>query len=317
MQFVEDSMRKQLAVATLALTLLWAGGASAAQILFNPDGGGAVGALSITALDPLPGNAIALGANANSAPGTDFDLRFQANLGVTTLNGVPNYLNGSNGNFFTFVAGFGETVATNAAGNLTFDFNAAEPNNFFYMYVNQTDFASDLSGTGFTAGAQILSGTVTGTDFSSGFNSADQQVGCPNVCPALDQSGANNYFGVQTLVGSGATSVTVTIDSFDASYFPDLVVGSTLLFANTSQVLPYNQTDPSNAFSSDGIANGDIPGVPSVGAINALGTNTMFQADANIAIEVAQQVPMPMSVVLLGVGLVSAAGLGVLRRSKR
>jgi len=136
---------------------------------------------------------------------------------------------------------------------------------------------------------------------------------------ALDQSGGNNYPGVQTVTGSGATSLVVVIDSFDPTFFPDLVAGSTLLIANTSQVLPYNQTDPSAKFSSNGIADGDINGVSSVGPTNGIsGPNTVFQADANLAANLAiTAVPEPMSWVLLGVGLMGAAGFTRLRAIKR
>jgi hypothetical protein len=309
----EDIMRRYIAIASLALSLMWAGSAGAATILFDTNGPGPGGVISITAFDPLPGNAMAIGASAGSAPGTTFDLAFQANLGVTTLNGIPNYLNGSNGNFYTFAAVFGEVVLTNnGAGLLTFGFDAAEPNNLFRMYRNTTGFASDLTGLGFTTGIPILSGHIIGTDFTSGFNAA---IASPPQ--ALDQSGADNYPGALTVTGSGATSLVVVIDSFDPVFFPDLVAGSTLLFANTSQVLPYNQTDPSAAFSSNAIANGNIAGVASTQPINGIsGPNTVFQADANIAIE-AQAVPGPMSLMLLGIGLAGAAAVTARRRVKR
>jgi hypothetical protein len=177
-------MRKHIAIASLVLSLIWVGSAAAATIQFDTNGGGAGGLVSITAFDPLPGNALAIGASAGSAPGTTFDLRYQSNLGTTTLNGIPNYLNGSNGNFFTFVAGFGERVLTNTGpGLLTFGLDAADPVNFFRIYNNTTGFGSDLAGTGFTAGTAILTGHIVAQDFTSGFNAA---VGSP--AQALDQS---------------------------------------------------------------------------------------------------------------------------------
>jgi hypothetical protein len=314
-------VNKHLITALIAVAVMWTAPvvASASQITFDTNGAVAGGAIQITAFDPLPGNAIALGANANSAPNDVFGLRYQANLGTTTLNGAPNYLSGSNGVFYTFVAGFNERVISNSGGAnpfLQFGFSPGG-NNFFYIYAN-TALASDLTGLGFTTGSfndgshplgtPILRGQVTGTSFTSSFN-----VLAAAPVP-LDNSGVNNYPGVNSITGSGASSITVQITSFDANFFPNLVAGSSFLLTNTSQVDPYSQTDPSNAFSSNGFANGDQPGVPSVGGTNGFGTNTMFQADANIAINV---VPEPMSLLLLGAGVLGLAGLGRIRLIKR
>ncbi len=304
----EGSMINQRVIATLiAVALMWTAPAvaSASQITFDTNGALAGGQIPITAFDPVPGNAIALGANATSAVGDVFGLRYQANLGVTTLNGAPNYLNGSNGIFYTFVAGFNEVVIGNSGGPnpfLQFGFSPTGEN-FFRMYANAA-LASDLTGLGFTTGTPILTGHVLGAGFTSSFN-----VLATAPVP-LDQSGGNNYPGVNTVTGSGASSILVQIDSFDSNFFPDLITGASFLVTNTSQVDPYSQTDPSNAFSSNGIANGDQPGVPSVGAVNGFGPNTMFQADANIAINV----PEPMSLLLLGAGFLGLAGLGRMRR---
>jgi hypothetical protein len=305
----EGSMVNRRVITTLiAVALMCAAPAmaSASQITFDTNGALAGGQIQITAFDPVPGNAIALGANATSAVGDIFGLRYQSNLGVTTLNGAPNYLNGSNGFFYKFVAGFDEQVIGNSGGPnpfLQFGFSPTG-SNFFRMYASAA-LASDLTGLGFTTGAQILTGHVLGTGFTSSFN-----VLATAPVP-LDQSGVNNYPGVNTITGSGASSILVQIDSFDPAFFPDLVNGASFLVTNTSQVDPYSQTDPSNAFSSNGIANGDQPGVPSVGPVNGFGPNTMFQADANIAINV---VPEPMSLLLLGAGFLGLAGLGRMRR---
>jgi len=50
-------MREVVAIASLALSLFWMGSAAASTILFDTNGGGAGGVISITALDPLPGKA--------------------------------------------------------------------------------------------------------------------------------------------------------------------------------------------------------------------------------------------------------------------
>jgi hypothetical protein len=158
----------------------------------------------------VPGNAIALGANATSAVGDIFGLRYQANLGVTTLNGAPNYLNGSNGIFYTFVAGFDEKVIGNSGGPnpfLQFGFSPTGAN-FFRMYANAA-LASDLTGLGFTTGTSILTGHVLGVGFTSSFNVL------ATAPAALDQSGGDNYPGVNTIIGSGARSIAVQIDTFD------------------------------------------------------------------------------------------------------
>src|SRR2546422_397065 len=202
-------------------------------------------------------------------------------------------------------------MATNI---VTFGFTAADPVNFFKMYNNTVAPGSNLAGTGFTAGNQILSGHIIGSSFISNF-----QVVTPSQSPnPLDQSpNGNNYPGTQTVNGAGASTITVVIDSFDANFFPDLVVGGTLTFFNTNQVLPYLEIDPSACFSSDGVTNCNQPGVSSVGAVNGFsGPNTMFQADANESFQTTRKTPEPMSLTLLGLGLLGLAGLRRIRLIK-
>src|SRR5437667_172282 len=215
-------MKRYLMIGVIGLALAWAAPAMATNIVtFDPTGtAGPGGDITIDRLDQAPGNAIALGASANSAVGTNFRLLYQSNLGTAQLANVNVYSNGGLGHFFTFVAGFGETVTQSSGGAsplLAFGFNAADPVNFF----------------------------------------------------------------------------------------------------NTNQVLPFLEIDPSACFSSNGIANCDQPGVSSVGAVNGFtGPNTMFQADANESFQTTEKTPEPMSLTLLGLGLLGLAGLRRIRLIK-
>jgi hypothetical protein len=123
----------------------------------------------------------------------------------------------------------------------------------------------------------------------------------------------DDYPNTNTLSGIGNATITIQIDSADPGYFPGLISGSTLTFAitNTSIFVPFTAADPSAAFSSDAMANGDIQGVSSVGAINGVtGPNTMLNADANTSFTV-QQVPEPGALSLLGMAVL---GIAVQRR---
>ena len=289
---------------------------AASTVTFSPTGTPG-GNITIGALDQSPGNALAIGASAGSAPGTNFNLTYQANLATANNGlGVPIYLNGSTGNFFTFVAGFRETVTGNSIvggnGVLTFGFGAntagVSATNFFYMYAMSAP-GSDLNGTGFVGTAPILTGHFVSTNYVSSFTAN----GVSNPPAKLDQFGTDNY-GTGTIIGAGSTTATIVIDAFSTAFFPDLVLGATTSFINTSQNLAFFQTDPSACFSLNGTsatnatctAANNQAGVGSVGAVNGInGPNTIFQADANMSF--LRAVPEPMPAALIGLGLVALA----------
>src|SRR5439155_24239723 len=126
-------------------------------------------------LDLTPGNAIGLGGSGTRTVGTNLRVLSKLNLGTAQVANLNCYSYGGLGQFFTFVAGFGETVTQSSGGAaplLAFGFNAADPVNFFKMYNNTAAPGSNLAGTGFTAGNQILSGHITGSSFISNFQVA-------------------------------------------------------------------------------------------------------------------------------------------------
>jgi hypothetical protein len=281
-------------------------------VTFDPTGTpGAAGNLTIDVLDQKPGNAIAVGASAASTVGTPFTLLYQSNLNSADLAGVTQFSQtGIAGNHnFTFLAGFGEKIASNnptlIGPQLAFAFDPANPVNYFRMFHTTGAQGDNLTGAGFGNGGIILFGHVLNQDFTSNF-----QVTGGGPGTNLDQVGADNYPLIDTLSGAGSTKLTIFIDGFDPNFFPSLAPGQTFTFVNTSQVLPFLQIDPSACFHSTGTALCDQPGatLTSVGAVNgATGPNTMFQADANTSF----QVPEPMSLLLVSLGLL---GMGLIRR---
>ncbi len=304
-----------------ALALPAVAHSQAIPITFDMDGAGAGAALTVDVLDWLPGNALSIGGNPSSgpiAPGTTTQLLYQANLGAVTLNGANQGLSCVTGQCFTAVAGFKEVVLTNdlnAAGGQSVTFGFADApvlsaTNFFYIYANT--FGSNLAGTGFTTGTLVMSGHITNV-VSSNFNG----TGAYN--PKLDNFDTDNYPGVGTIEGSGATDINVAIDFAHADYFPGFASGQFMFsFFNNSQVVPFFQADPSALFSSNGIANGNL--AHNIGSDNgvtqAVDRNFQFQADANQSFSTIAKVPEPGSLALVGLAL-GALGFVARRRAAK
>ena len=308
---INTKFKALLVVASLATAFA---AQASSTITFDPTGTpGPAGNLSVGSFDQSPGNALAIGASALSVVGTSFNLTYQANLGtLINPNGQAFFLNGTGGNFFTFVAGFNEVITSNTinsagVGTLQFGFgssngNAITASNFFYMYAMNAA-GTDLSGTGFVGTTPILSGHFVATNYVSAFT-ANGGSGT-----ALDGFGNNDYTGISTIIGAGSTVATLVIDGFNVNYFPDLVTGATSSLINTSQNLAFNQTNPAASMTLDG-RGATTAGVGSVGAVNGIsGRNTIFQADANQSFTTG--VPEPLPSALIGLGLVA---LGLARR---
>ncbi|MBN9123384.1 MAG: hypothetical protein BGO99_14845 [Nitrosospira sp. 56-18] len=309
---------KHLTIGTLSTLLAVPLVAQAELFTFDPTGGGA-GTANLALIDQAPGSALAQGGvtainNFLAGSGsTNFTLHYQANLSsIQFADTSIGFANGSGGNFFTFVAGFGETVvgADPFPGTASFKFDPTNPVNFFNMYATST-VGNNLTGTGFISGAPILSAHIV-TVPTSNFQVTDPAPTNLDNSPNGDQWG-----GQQSVTGGGVSDITLVVDSVNAGYFPSLTPASTITisFFNNSQVDPFRQVDPSQCFNVTGSTCDGGGGIISLGTLGALnggtvGPNFEFQADGTQSFAV----PEPASLALIGLGL---SLMGIFGKSRR
>lgn len=309
-------MRKSVVLAATLAMAFSAGAASADTILFDPDGAGPLGAVQIDLFDVAPGNVINRGVTGTSAPSTQGDVLFQANLSVAKLGDTIQYANNSSSgqDAHKFLAGLPVHVTTNsclvapvAPCTLTFDFGT-DATNFFQIFAG-TSPGVDRTGAGYPAPGDtlILEGTwLNDPDFFAAFTTNDLTPDEP-----LDQFGTNNYPGVTTIEGSGAFKGNVDVTFWNPAYFPTFA-GGTIFVGSSEQRLPFQQANPSECFY-DGTTACGYAGVANVAPLNGLsGPDTMLQSDASFSFLVPAQVPEPATMALFG--LVLLGGGATLRR---
>jgi PEP-CTERM motif len=323
-------MKKLLLAGTAGFALTIAAPAQAA-ITFCPAGDGtttATSCISIDVMDPTVGNAFSESLNGSSAVGSESTLFFQANLGVTSLNGSTNYANflASGGNYFTFAASFNEEITANdGSGSLQFGVPTsagADPTFGTFNIYAQTSEANNLTGICFVncgAGSTlILSGSFI-NDSATFFGnfSANLDAGAAEL---LDQSSnGDQWSGQTTISGTGGFRGHILITSALASFFPGLSIGDALLFATTLQTLPFEQVDPSKCFSTNAVTSCNFDSFAALsGGINGLTTTgTILQTDANLSFVTTSEIPEPATLMLFGFGLVGSVAVRRMRQRKQ
>jgi len=282
--------------------------AQTVPIKFDPTGSGGAG-VTVSYFDWAPNSALAQSGNpvGGLVVGSPVKILTQAVLGGVYDTSNPVQLIALPANKqFTFVAGFGETVATCSGSPCTatsFMFDPSKPN-FFEIWVKDTTTtaaADNLNGTEFNAKTRILYGSITD---SSGIFGLKSTCTFGSATGLLDQYLSDDWLGQQTLCGVGGTDISVQVISVDDAYFPGFtpdLIATVKLFFNTSTILPFKQVDPSKRFiTEDAGASGtelQAPAAPNLGSVNGappasgLPLDVEFQADANNSFTLGTTVP--------------------------
>ncbi len=283
-QIFSKSLKRHRLALALALALPGLNSYGGTPISFDPDGGGAQGAVEVGSFDWAPGSVL-VGAQEGAAgpviplsPDTTTLAQgygHGALIGAHDNAGDPTNLDGLNASYqITYTVSNGVVIDTNATGSeVLFDLDPVS-GNFFQILYDDVLNASSLSGAGYSDGQVILSGQLV--ELSGNFTTPNAPL------EVMDQStNGDDWAGTQTIVGEGAQQIAVLVQFVDKDFFVSgLDTGSILPF-NNSQVLAFRETNPSEAFDVD--AASVAPTLLSdVGAVNGFsGPHMLLQSDPN------------------------------------
>ena len=261
-------------------------------IVFDPFGLVGADAVSIDAFHLGSGNSLARAVLPFSV-GATFQLLFHAQQNFLVENGVVLPFE------ITVVGSVTEKVTTANDGppaRVTFQLSKTQASDsFIEIYSDFIVNADDLAGTGFNDGLLILRGSPVSTLPNVGtFCLTDPQ---PTPAPNFDQLGTNDYSGKSSVVGAGATKLTVAVAYVDPRFFPAPQAGivgrqvqiGDIVTLDISQATPFNGVDPSRAFTGSpnpGFGPGPSPAAsPNIGAVNG-SSGPDLQAQSTIGISV-------------------------------
>jgi len=319
------------AVAMLGMAL--APATRADTIVFNPTGGAATvggfnpGNLTVTSLNFGTGDAVAIGAIANSgivAPGSTFQLYFQGNISSVTLaNGggsfTPAGLNQpTTGYQITEIASFTEVVTSLSNNAVTFALapvqsTASGIKMYFQDLAAGAPMTNYNSGTGFSpppgTGQVIYSANLT----SNQSNYTDTtKTGATTGTPPLNPTGTA-YAGVTTDQGNGGNNLSMAGVSNPAFF------RTPVTFSNFTSNLtnPFLQVQAAAAFNSPNAPQGSAPNIlPNPGANNGTsGPDFLLQVSgASQSFSVPE--PASISMAVTALAMVPLATWHVRRRRK-
>lgn len=301
--------KSKLLGAAIALTMGMSGTAHAFSVNTGFGGIGGVGGFDWSPNSALSVASLGLSTDINNP--TQFTLYSQGSLATFTDSAGLAIAgdNGLNSNYeITFESGAGEVGVQQGAGAI-FGIDPTATVNFFNMYYDTAVDSDPLEGTGYGASATsklILTGVIV-----DGFGSFTLNPFTTGT-ELLDQFGADNWAGQQTVDGNGSNDVDVDVltqnDQF--AFFNEDVTSSILdLVFGSNATTPFKLVDPSKLvvghaanFGVDG--NGTCP--------DNQRCDFLFQTDAASTL---QAVPEPSTIALLSFGLIGMAATARRKRS--